>query len=66
MGDMLISTGSDLTRLQCAFVDTPEVEKICEFIGSQQAYPQAHMLPEYTAENETEIKTRFKQIRCDV
>ena len=41
MGDMLISTGSDLTRLQCAFIDTPEVEKICEFIGSQRAYPQA-------------------------
>ena len=53
MGDMLISTGSDLTRLQCAFVDTPEVEKICEFIGSQRAYPQAHMLPEYEGEAET-------------
>ena len=37
MGDMLISTGSDLTRLQCAFIDTPEVEKICDFIGSQRA-----------------------------
>ena len=52
MGDMLISTGSDLTRLQCAFVDTPEVEKICEFIGSQRAFPEAHILPEY--ENESE------------
>ena len=52
MGDMLISTGSDLTRLQCAFIDTPEVEKICEFIGSQRAYPQAHMLPEYEGEGE--------------
>ena len=50
MGDMLISTGNDLTRLQCAFIDTPEVEKICEFIGSQRAYPQAHMLPEYEGE----------------
>jgi S-DNA-T family DNA segregation ATPase FtsK/SpoIIIE len=50
MGDMLISTGSDLKRLQCAFIDTPEVEKICEFIGSQQAYPQAHILPEYIGE----------------
>ena len=47
MGDMLISTGSELTRLQCAFIDTPEVEKICDFIGSQRAYPQAHLLPEY-------------------
>ena len=52
MGDMLISTGSDLTRLQCAFIDTPEVEKICEFIGSQRAYPQAYLLPEYEAEAE--------------
>ena len=52
MGDMLISTGSDLTRLQCAFIDTPEVENICEFIGSQKAYPQAHMLPEYEGEAE--------------
>ena len=52
MGDMLISTGNDLTRLQCAFIDTPEVEKICEFIGSQRAYPQAHLLPEYEAEAE--------------
>ena len=47
MGDMLISTGNDLTRLQCAFIDTGEVEKICEFIGSQRAYPQAHMLPQF-------------------
>ena len=52
MGDMLISTGSDMTRLQCAFIDTPEVEKICEFIGSQKAYPQAHILPEYDGETE--------------
>ena len=52
MGDMLISTGSELIRLQCAFIDTPEVEKICEFIGSQRAYPQAHMLPEYEGEGE--------------
>tara|TARA_B100001142_G_scaffold40075_1_gene35707 strand:- start:6433 stop:8397 length:1965 start_codon:yes stop_codon:yes gene_type:complete len=53
MGDMLISTGSNLTRLQCAFIDTPEVEKICDFIGSQRAYPQAHILPEYEGETET-------------
>ena len=52
MGDMLISTGSDMTRLQCAFIYTPEVEKICEFIGSQKAYPQAHILPEYEGETE--------------
>ncbi len=46
-GDMLLSTGSDLLRLQCAFVDTPEIERITEFIGSQRAYPDAFHLPEY-------------------
>ena len=53
MGDMLISTGNDITRLQCAFIDTPEVERICDFIGSQRAYPQAHILPEYEGEAES-------------
>lgn len=47
-GDMLLSTGSDLIRLQCAFVDTPEVERITEFIGSQRGYPSAFALPEYS------------------
>ncbi|NPA36298.1 MAG: DNA translocase FtsK [Chlorobi bacterium] len=46
-GDMLISQGNDLIRVQCAFVDTPEVEKINDFIGEQRGYPQAFMLPEY-------------------
>ncbi|MDR2937624.1 MAG: DNA translocase FtsK [Prevotellaceae bacterium] len=50
-GDMLVSTGSDITRVQCAFVDTPEVEKIVEFIGKQQGYPMAFPLPEYVPEN---------------
>jgi S-DNA-T family DNA segregation ATPase FtsK/SpoIIIE len=45
-GDMLLSTGSDVIRIQCAFVDTPEVEKITEFIGSQMGYPDAMHLPE--------------------
>ena len=49
-GDMLISTGSEMIRLQCGFVDTPEVEKICEFIGSQRAYPDALLLPEFVGE----------------
>ena len=49
-GDMLYTQGNDLIRLQCAFVDTPEVEKITEFIGSQKAYPDAHLLPEYVGE----------------
>ncbi len=45
-GDMLISHGSELLRIQCAFVDTPEVENIVNFIGNQRGYPQAHALPE--------------------
>lgn len=50
-GDMLISHGSELLRLQCAFVDTPEVEKIVEFIGQQRGYPSAFELPEYEGED---------------
>ena len=46
-GDMLFSNGSDLIRLQCAFVDTPEVEAVANFIGTQQGYPNAFALPEY-------------------
>lgn len=49
-GDMLYTQGNDVTRLQCAFVDTPEVAKITEYIGSQRAYPEAHLLPEYVGE----------------
>lgn len=49
-GDMLVSTGSDMVRLQCGFVDTPEVEAICDFIGDQRAYPDAMLLPEYVGE----------------
>jgi len=52
-GDMLFSTGSDLIRLQCAFVDTPEVEAISNFIGEQRGYPTAMLLPEYVGEGET-------------
>jgi len=50
-GDMLYTQGNDLVRLQCAFVDTPEVADITEFIGSQKAYPDAHLLPEYVGED---------------
>ena len=49
-GDMLISTGSDMIRLQCAFVDTPEVERIVNFIEEQQAYPEPFLLPEVAEE----------------
>ncbi|WP_273567036.1 FtsK/SpoIIIE family DNA translocase [Maribacter halichondriae] len=50
-GDMLFTQGNDVTRLQCAFVDTPEVAKITEYIGSQRAYPEAYELPEYIGED---------------
>ena len=46
-GDMLYTQGSEMVRLQCAFVDTPEVEEITSYIGSQRAYTNAHLLPEY-------------------
>ncbi|MGK0378031.1 DNA translocase FtsK 4TM domain-containing protein [Patiriisocius sp. Uisw_017] len=49
-GDMLYTQGNDLVRIQCAFVDTPEVADITDFIGSQKAYPDAHILPEYVGE----------------
>ena len=53
-GDMLISYNGEITRLQCAFVDTPEVEKIVDFIADQRGYPQAFMLPEYVDEKDLE------------
>ncbi len=67
-GDMLYSGGNDITRIQCAFVDTPEVEKITDFIGSQRAYPEAHMLPEYVGEEagtaiDVDISDRDKLFR---
>lgn len=53
-GDMLISYNGEITRLQCAYVDTPEVENVCQFIGDQRGYPQAFLLPEYVDEKEME------------
>ncbi|WP_010255004.1 FtsK/SpoIIIE family DNA translocase [Myroides injenensis] len=50
-GDMLYTQGNDLVRVQCAFVDTPEVDKLTEYIGSQKAYPSAYVLPEYVGED---------------
>ncbi|MEK9530296.1 MAG: DNA translocase FtsK 4TM domain-containing protein, partial [Flavobacteriaceae bacterium] len=55
-GDMLFTQGNNLIRLQCAFVDTPEVEKITDFIGAQRAYAQAHQLPEYVSDDSTSTK----------
>ena len=52
-GDMLLSLGgAELIRLQCAFIDTPEVEDLCDFIGNQKSYPQAYLLPEFVDEND--------------
>lgn len=50
-GDMIYSTGNDIIRLQCGFVDTVEVDRITEFIGNQRAYPSAFLLPEYVGED---------------
>lgn len=50
-GDMLFSGGNDMIRLQCPFVDTPEVDKIVDYIGEQRAYPTAYLLPEVQDEN---------------
>lgn len=58
-GDMLLSTGNDLIRLQCAFVDTPEVDRISEFIGNQRGYPEAYQLPEYIDEAAESAKMDF-------
>ncbi|MCX2451503.1 DNA translocase FtsK 4TM domain-containing protein [Pedobacter sp. PLR] len=58
-GDMLLSTGNDLIRLQCAFVDTPEVDRISEFIGNQRGYAEAYQLPEYVDEAAESAKSDF-------
>ena len=55
MGDMLFSPGSDIIRLQCPFVDTSEIERICDQIGNQTGYMSAYLLPEYIDENEKQI-----------
>lgn len=52
-GDMLLSSGSDIIRLQCPFVDTPEIEKVVDFIGSQRGYDSAYMLPEYEGDDDS-------------
>jgi len=52
MGDMLLSSGSDIIRLQCPFVDTPEIDRVVEFIGSQRGYDSAYQLPEFEGDDE--------------
>ena len=58
-GDLLYSNGNDLVRVQCAFVDTPEVERIVDYIGSQKAYASAYLLPEYVGEEGNSVNLEF-------
>uniref|UniRef100_UPI004047482D DNA translocase FtsK 4TM domain-containing protein n=2 Tax=Algoriphagus sp. TaxID=1872435 RepID=UPI004047482D len=51
MGDMLLSVGSEMTRIQCAFLDTPEVDAVCDWIGEQKGYASAYLLPEFVGED---------------
>jgi S-DNA-T family DNA segregation ATPase FtsK/SpoIIIE len=68
-GDMLLSNGSDLVRLQCPFVDTEEIERICDFIGNQRGFPFAHALPEFEGDEGNDegdfdpanLDTRFEE-----
>ena len=53
-GDMLVSFNGEITRLQCAFVDTPEVDRVCNFIAEQKGYPEAFLLPEYIDDKDLE------------
>ncbi|CVK16895.1 DNA segregation ATPase FtsK/SpoIIIE, S-DNA-T family [Apibacter mensalis] len=64
-GDMLFTTGNELIRMQCAFVDTPEVDKITEYIGSQQGYPDAYLLPEFYEENSTAAQNNAAEAKRD-
>jgi len=54
-GDMLVSSGSDMVRVQCAFVDVPEIERVTDFIGNQRGYTTAFLLPEYSPESDSEL-----------
>ena len=58
-GDLLYSNGNDLVRVQCAFVDTPEVERIVDYIGAQKAYASAYLLPEYVGEEGSSVNLEF-------
>ena len=64
-GDMIYSTGSDIIRLQCGFVDTGEVDRITEYIGSQRAYSSAYLLPEYVSEDGDETRDDISMDELD-
>ena len=55
MGDMLLSQGSDIIRIQCPFIDTPEIDEICDFIGNQKGYESAYLLPEFVGDEESSV-----------
>jgi S-DNA-T family DNA segregation ATPase FtsK/SpoIIIE len=65
MGDMLLSIGADAIRLQCAFIDTPEVERVLDFIGSQRGYPAPYFLPEFVGDDEEHDRAAFKLSEMD-
>ena len=65
-GDMLYFNGNEIMRLQCAFVDTPEVEKLADFIGEQKGYASAYILPEYSTEESTSTVGAFDPNEKDV
>jgi S-DNA-T family DNA segregation ATPase FtsK/SpoIIIE len=65
MGDMLLSNGSEIIRIQCAFIDTEEVENLCEFIGNQQGYDTAYLLPEAETEGEDGEDNKFDLSKRD-
>ena len=64
-GDMLLSVGGEMVRLQCAFVDTPEVERVIDFIGDQQGYGEPHYLPEYVGDDAKVGSTDLKISELD-
>ncbi|NQU85048.1 MAG: DNA translocase FtsK, partial [Mariniphaga sp.] len=61
-GDMLIASGSSLTRVQCAFMDTPEVEQVCKYISDQKGFPEAYYLPEYIEEDQESFATDLSNL----
>ena len=64
-GDMLYTQGNEMIRIQCAFVDTPEIQRITEYIGSQRAYPNAYLLPEYVGPDSEPTDTDFDPAERD-
>jgi len=65
-GDMLLSAGSDVIRIQCAFVDTPEVDRVIDYISEQKGYPEPFYLPEYKTEETEDSKDKSAQMLADI